>query len=412
MSRARSLRWARDIGIAATALALATIAVAILQDVLGVSNPSAVYLVAVVSTAILSGTGGAIAASIGSLPPVQLPLHRAAVHAHGSDPGEWVSVCPAALHRASSSASWRRCSGRRPRSPGRGSARPAPCSSSAAPWRRARPRRRSCPRSRPILAAETRDGPRLDRPGPDDAGERVVADTGPAKSVRSSASSTCCAERPVMRRRSGCGSTRRAGPGSAAPSRQGSSPDRRRIASGSPPSDRTLGSIWALAAGAPRPPDRTETRLLSAAADQVGLALAHDRLAAEAQAAEIARAERRAEVGPAPVRVARPADAAGGDPRRRRHAPSGQRPQRRGRAESAAAIDREVEYLNRLVTNLLDLSRIEAGALRAERDVFELDDLLGPIIDRLRPRLGRAAGRGGPARASRSSSTRSSSTRR
>ena len=56
--------------------------------------------------------------------------------------------------------------------------------------------------------------------------------------------------------------------------------------------------------------------------------------------------------------------------------------------ESADAIDREVEYLNRLVTNLLDLSRIEAGALRAERDVFELDDLVGQTVDRLRTRLG------------------------
>ena len=39
------------------------------------------------------------------------------------------------------------------------------------------------------------------------------------------------------------------------------------------------------------------------------------------------------------------------------------------------------------MTNLLDLSRIEAGALRAERDVFELDDLVGQTIERLRPRL-------------------------
>jgi hypothetical protein len=52
--------------------------------------------------------------------------------------------------------------------------------------------------------------------------------------------------------------------------------------------------------------------------------------------------------------------------------------------ESADAIDREVEYLNRLVTNLLDLSRIEAGALRAERDAYEFDDLVGQTVDRLR----------------------------
>jgi two-component system sensor histidine kinase KdpD len=51
------------------------------------------------------------------------------------------------------------------------------------------------------------------------------------------------------------------------------------------------------------------------------------------------------------------------------------------------AIDREVEYLNRLVTNLLDLSRIEAGALRAERDPFELDDLIGRTLERLGSRL-------------------------
>jgi two-component system sensor histidine kinase KdpD len=41
-----------------------------------------------------------------------------------------------------------------------------------------------------------------------------------------------------------------------------------------------------------------------------------------------------------------------------------------------------------LVTNLLDLRRIEAGALRAERDAFELDDLVDRTLQRFRPRLG------------------------
>ncbi len=57
------------------------------------------------------------------------------------------------------------------------------------------------------------------------------------------------------------------------------------------------------------------------------------------------------------------------------------------RTESAQAIEREVEYLNRLVTNLLDLSRIEAGVLRAQTDVFELDDLLAGSLERLEPSL-------------------------
>jgi two-component system sensor histidine kinase KdpD len=51
----------------------------------------------------------------------------------------------------------------------------------------------------------------------------------------------------------------------------------------------SLGSIWALRDRHLGEPDRTETRLLSAAADQIGQALAHDRFAAESQAAEIAR---------------------------------------------------------------------------------------------------------------------------
>src|SRR6185369_2152482 len=133
--------------------------------------------------------------------------------------------------------------------------------------------------------------------------------------------------------------------------------------------------------------DRTETRLLAAAADQAGQALAQDRLAAEAQAAEIARqsdalksallqsVSHDLRTPLATIRAAagtlRPGSGLG---------PADQ-------AESADAIDREVEYLNRLVTNLLDLSRIEAGALRAERDVFELDDLVGRTLDRLGPRL-------------------------
>ncbi|HSL32391.1 MAG TPA: ATP-binding protein, partial [Candidatus Limnocylindrales bacterium] len=149
----------------------------------------------------------------------------------------------------------------------------------------------------------------------------------------------------------------------------------------------TLGSIWARRSRALGEPDRTASRLLAAAADQVGQALAQDRLADEARAAEVARqsdalksallqsvshdlrtplATIRAAVG-----TLRPGVPISVDDQR----------------ASADAIDREVEYLNRLVTNILDLSRIEAGALRADKDVFELDDLVGRTIDRLRSRL-------------------------
>ncbi len=50
-------------------------------------------------------------------------------------------------------------------------------------------------------------------------------------------------------------------------------------------------------------------------------------------------------------------------------------------------IDREAEHLNRVVTNLLDLSRIEAGALRVDLDPYDLADLVETAFDRLRRRL-------------------------
>ena len=135
-------------------------------------------------------------------------------------------------------------------------------------------------------------------------------------------------------------------------------------------------------------PDRTETRLFAAAADQIGQALRQDRLAAASQAAEIARQSDALKTAllqsvshdlRTPLATIR---AAAGSLR----PGTGLSPA--DQQLSADAIDREVDYLNRLVTNLLDLSRIEAGALRAEPDAFELDDVLGQALERLRSRSG------------------------
>ena len=57
---------ARFLLVAGSSLGLATIAVAILQDGLGVPNPSSLYLVAVVATAIVSGPWGAVIAALAS----------------------------------------------------------------------------------------------------------------------------------------------------------------------------------------------------------------------------------------------------------------------------------------------------------------------------------------------------------
>jgi two-component system sensor histidine kinase KdpD len=148
-----------------------------------------------------------------------------------------------------------------------------------------------------------------------------------------------------------------------------------------------IGSIWGMRPRAGGAPSAAETRLLAAAADQLGQAVAHDRLAAEAHSAEVAResdalksallqsvshdlrtplATIRAAAGTLRTETANDSDLT---------------------RESVDAIEREVEYLNRLVSNLLDLSRIEAGVLQASLDTFELDDLVSATTERLAPRL-------------------------
>ena len=160
------------------------------------------------------------------------------------------------------------------------------------------------------------------------------------------------------------------------------SSDRRRVAdarhsaSAIEAGGRTLGAIWALRRRSDGPPDPTETRLLAAVADQVGQALEQDRLAAAARDADIARESDALKSAllesvshdlRTPLASIRAAAGSlvddqvdlGPDDRR----------------ATAEMIDREADHLNRIVTNLLDLSRVEAGALRVERDVY---DLAGP----------------------------------
>ena len=149
-----------------------------------------------------------------------------------------------------------------------------------------------------------------------------------------------------------------------------------------------LGSIWAQRARDADEPDQTQTRLLAGAADQIGQALARDRIAEEAQAAELARRSDAVKSSllqsvshdfRTPLAVIR---AAAGS------LDSDSVLSAEDRRANLVAIEREVEYLDRLVANLLDLSRIEAGALRADRDVYDIDDLVTRALDRVRPRLG------------------------
>ncbi|HEX5149771.1 MAG TPA: DUF4118 domain-containing protein, partial [Candidatus Limnocylindrales bacterium] len=367
------------IAVAASSLGVATITVGLLEAYAAVPNASIVYLAAVVATAIAAGLPGAVVASVASFLLYDFlftePYHTLVI----KDPGEWLSVILllsvgivvgqlAALQRSRTELA--RAREREARTLFQVSRELATRETTMAVL--------------PIIVRTLRSETDMTRVwislGADDASERVAADTDAA------ARPTMPGIQHVLRRMPDDEPARwvRLHQPTARP-RAATDIEayRVRIAAGRS----TFGSIWALRERAGGRPDQTKTRLLAAAADQIGQALAHDRLAAESQAAEIARQSDALKSAllqsvshdlRTPLATIR---AAAGTLR------PGASLTVEDQRESADAIDREVEYLNRLVTNLLDLSRIEAGAIRAERDVFELDDLVGQTLERLRPRL-------------------------
>ena len=134
-------------------------------------------------------------------------------------------------------------------------------------------------------------------------------------------------------------------------------------------------------------PDRSETRILSAAADQLGQVVRRDRLAAEATAAEVARQSDRLKTAlldsvshdlRTPLATIRASAGSLLDPEIQWSADE--------QRAALRSIDAEAERLNLLVRNLLDLSRIEGGALHPELEPHDLDEIVGGTVARLRPR--------------------------
>jgi two-component system, OmpR family, sensor histidine kinase KdpD len=139
--------------------------------------------------------------------------------------------------------------------------------------------------------------------------------------------------------------------------------------------------------GAARPGlTREDTRLLETAADQTALVIERACLQAEANAAEVLRRTdelRAALLSSVSHDLRTPLasiKAAAGSLRQRDVAWSDAE-----REDFAAAIEAEADRLNRLVGNLLDMSRIEAGALRPEKEWYPLSALVEDIVGRLRP---------------------------
>ncbi len=370
----------RFLAVAVGSLAVATVAVAIFQYGLDVPNPSSLYLVAVVATAIVSGTWGAVISAFAAFVLYNFLFVEPTLTLTVAQPGELVNLVLllfvgivvgqlVALQRARAEEAIAREREAR----------------SLFQVSRALATRASTPSVLPVIATILREHTGMTRTwislgsglGPD----RVAADTD------GDVARPAIGMHRVLQRMPGEIPARwdrvhqPAPPGSRQPT--GLDVYRVRMDAG----DETYGSIWAVRSKGGPEPDRTATRLLAGAADQLGQALRQDRLAADAQAADVARQADALKSAllqsvshdlRTPLATIR---AAAGTLR------PGTGLSEADQAESADAIDREVEYLNRLVTNLLDLSRIEAGALRAERDIFELDDLVGRTLERLGPRL-------------------------
>jgi two-component system sensor histidine kinase KdpD len=150
----------------------------------------------------------------------------------------------------------------------------------------------------------------------------------------------------------------------------------------------TIGSVWATRDRDDPFPGRSHSRLLAAAADQIGHALVRDRLAAEATAVQVARESDALKSAlldavshdlRTPLAGIRAAAGSLMDPAVKT-SPSEVR-------ATAGSIDREAQRLNRLVRNMLDLGRIEGGALHPSLELYELADLVGPTVERLAPLL-------------------------
>lgn len=381
-------RWPllRSVLVVVISLALTTLAVEILERRFGVADASSLYLVAVVLGALIVGTSGAIAIAVGAVVVYGFvftePRFTFTVH----DPGVLLSVLLllfvgivvgelAALER------------------GRGDAARAREHEARALFAVSRllATRSSMAEALTRIVLELRTETGMERVwvsiGPDPATERSAADTGggspPPPPARFRVLQRTPGDDParwVLVQRPGTALT---APSPGAPPGPTDSYRIRIEASGD-----LLGSVWAVRLRELGEPDITATRLMAAAADQIGQALTHERAEERSRDAEIARQSDSLKSAllqsvshdlRTPLATIR---AAAGSLR------PGTSLSDEDRRASADAIEREVEYLNRLVANLLDLSRIEAGALRARRDVFELDDALGRAIDRARARLG------------------------
>lgn len=139
-------------------------------------------------------------------------------------------------------------------------------------------------------------------------------------------------------------------------------------------------------------PDEAETRLLAAAVDQIGQGIVRDRLVEQATELEVARRSEELKAAlldsvshdlRTPLATIRATAGTLADPAVVIAA---------GEARAMAGeIDAEADRLARLVSDLLDMSRIAGGALEARLEPMPLAEIVLPAVQRARAGLGHRA---------------------
>ena len=354
---------------------LTSLAVAFLEGNVGVPDASSLYLVAVAAIAIRFGIPGAILTAVASVLVYDFLFVHPLQTLDVSDPGEWLNLVLllfvavtvgqlAALERGRAEAALERERESR----------------ALFDMTRALAVGESTGDALPAIAAALAREADMDQVwiafGADDAAERVVARSDdrpqpwPPRSV-------AVLQRPTERGGPGWTVVRppalRGAPGSAVRH------FRIRIEEGGRP----IGSIWGVRPPSGPEPGASTSRLLQVAADLVAQSLAHERLIEERRRAEVARQSDELKTAllesvshdlRTPLATIRALAGTLIDPEIALTADDTR--------AAAASIDREAERLNRLVGNLLDLSRIEGGALRAADEAIDVEDLVSHVVAR------------------------------
>jgi two-component system, OmpR family, sensor histidine kinase KdpD len=151
-----------------------------------------------------------------------------------------------------------------------------------------------------------------------------------------------------------------------------------------------MGSLWAARDSRLGLPTREETRLLAAAADQIGQGIVRDRLSEQATELEVSRRSEELKAAlldsvshdlRTPLATIRASAGTLADPAVALTREEAQ--------ATAREIDAEADRLGNLVSGLLDMSRITGGALETRPETMPVTEVLMPAVQRARVALGR-----------------------